>query len=238
MSCATVKGKPVVGLGPNDFVLTENGVRQDIVDVAAVVPGHPLPSVVRPSGNSPHPAVSSTNEATPRDPTPTMSSTTALVFERLSPESRVAARAAALSVLQAPQRSDEFTGVFLLDLSLRTLQPFTTDRARQRAAVERASGAATSYFEANRVGIAKENAPATIGAEAGASGASIGSGTAACSPRAGRRVEPGDDEVPRDYADAAGICVAECAAGIGYRVRCAAGPKDDPLLLRRPSAGE
>jgi hypothetical protein len=33
------KGKPITGLDKADFVLTEDGVRQEIVDVSAVMPG-------------------------------------------------------------------------------------------------------------------------------------------------------------------------------------------------------
>lgn len=57
-------------------------------------------------------------------------------------------------MLEGDRSSDEWFGVFVLDLSLRTLQPFTSDRDALRKAVAFASTMATSYFEANRTGIA------------------------------------------------------------------------------------
>ncbi len=80
--------------------------------------------------------------------------TTAIVFERLTPESREPAKVAALKMLEGDRSSDESFGVFVLDLSLRTLQPFTSDRDALRKAVAFASTMATSYYEPNRTGIA------------------------------------------------------------------------------------
>ena len=48
----------------------------------------------------------------------------ALIFDRLSPESRVRARDAALSYLGDSVKKSELVGVFLTDLSVVVLQPF------------------------------------------------------------------------------------------------------------------
>jgi VWFA-related protein len=141
------KAKPVVGLRKEDFRLTENGVAQEILDVTAVTAGEPAAAPLSVGGGS-----SGRSVAPPAFAQPTQA-TTAIVFERLSPESREPAKAAALKMLEGTGRSDESFGVFVLDLSLRALQPFTTDRPRLRKAVTEASLRATAYFEENRRGV-------------------------------------------------------------------------------------
>jgi VWFA-related protein len=61
---------------------------------------------------------------------------------------------AALKMLEGDGTRDESFGVFVLDLSLHTLQAFTWDRTPLRKAVSFASTMATSYYEANRTGLA------------------------------------------------------------------------------------
>jgi VWFA-related protein len=57
-------------------------------------------------------------------------------------------------MLEGDGTLEDSFGVFVLDLSLRTLQPFTWDRAPLRKAVALASTTATSYYERNRIGLA------------------------------------------------------------------------------------
>jgi VWFA-related protein len=73
-------------------------------------------------------------------------SAVALVFDRLSAESRARARDAALSYVGAETRPDDFVGVFSIDLSLRAVQPFTSDGRLVRQGIERiAARGSTSY---------------------------------------------------------------------------------------------
>ncbi|HEX6465537.1 MAG TPA: VWA domain-containing protein [Vicinamibacterales bacterium] len=75
----------------------------------------------------------------------------ALVFDRLSPEARALAHKGGLTYVDR-DRSQDFTGVFLSDLSLTTIQAYTTDRARLRKAIEDVASRATGGGEKLRVG--------------------------------------------------------------------------------------
>lgn len=70
----------------------------------------------------------------------------ALVFDRLSPEARAASYKGALAVIEG-MRSTDYVAVFLADLSLTTIQPYTNDREKVRAAVKDVSTRATSVFD-------------------------------------------------------------------------------------------
>jgi VWFA-related protein len=150
------KGKPIVGLGLDDFELQDDSIKQTLTAFAAVAPD-----------------TASANEASVTPPTigspqvelrPSQA-IVAVLFERLSPESRIPARDAALALFGPDAPAGEWAGVFVIDLWLRTVQTFTTDRQLLRKAVTAASQLATSYYEPDRVGIAKETVPATLGAE-------------------------------------------------------------------------
>lgn len=69
----------------------------------------------------------------------------ALVFDRLSPEARTLACSAAARFVNHID-GDRLAGVFLSDLSLVTVQPYTSDRARLRQAIERVTQRAVSTF--------------------------------------------------------------------------------------------
>jgi VWFA-related protein len=158
------KGSPITGLQRGDFQLTENGSVQEILGFSAVTPGNP-PTVPAASG-LPAKVVGS-SAATVATVVQSPRLTTAIVFERLTPESRQPAKVAALRMLDGEDRPDESFGVFVLDLSLNTLQPFTSDRISLRKAVAFASTIATAHYEPNRIGIAaSEQVPGPDLAEA------------------------------------------------------------------------
>ena len=73
----------------------------------------------------------------------------ALVFDRLSPEARLRARDAALSYLGESVRKTELVGVFVTDLSMIVLQPFTFDTVQVKSAIEKVALHAPSLFELN-----------------------------------------------------------------------------------------
>lgn len=139
------KGAPVTDLKRDDFELYENGVLQQIADVTMVAPG--VGSVAAPASIGPkarQPA------GTPAPELPSASRTTvttptfvALVFDRLSPEPRGLAYKGALAYLDTTH-GDDFAGVFLADLSLVTIQPFTNDRVKLREAIRNLATRATS----------------------------------------------------------------------------------------------
>ena len=92
------RGIPVLDLAPEDFELKEDGVRQRIVSATLVHHG-----VVRPLGGTmPARADTPSPNAAPAPSAPQTSvasapSATAILFDRLSPESRAMARRAALA---------------------------------------------------------------------------------------------------------------------------------------------
>jgi VWFA-related protein len=159
------KGNPVTDLTAADFQLFEDGVRQRLGQVTLVAPSSPAAAAQRPSLTAQttsdvitarhSPAAESVNQ-----------SVAAIVFERLSPESRAPATRAALRYVdQAAGAPEDYSGVFLLDLSLHVLQTFTTDRSALTSSIEAVASRATAYAEANRIGLGTGAMQATIGAE-------------------------------------------------------------------------
>ena len=167
------KGQPVLDLTPRDFVLTEDGKPQQLVSVTLVkggvmraveIPGVPAPdtaSATPPYEVPPSPAAAGT--------TPTV---TAVVFDKLSPDSLPYAARAALTCVGTIEQAHDYAGIFLVDVNLKTLQPFTNDQARLRGAVQEVAGTATANFrpEQGRAGdvyIQKMNpdAPPTASAD-------------------------------------------------------------------------
>jgi VWFA-related protein len=134
------RGRPVTNLTQADFEMTEDGVPQQITSFEVV--GQP-PSTASP-GVTPSPAVAdragTAAPARPREE-PTL---LALVFDRLGPEARDLARKAALVYVNEAHDRNQGVAVFLLDLKLNTIQPFTNDAAALRAAIEQAMLRATS----------------------------------------------------------------------------------------------
>jgi VWFA-related protein len=143
------RGEPVTNLQREDFQLFEDGTLQEVKDFARV-------------GNTSQPASQAAEDSVPTD-TPTAkeiagSASTvaptfvALVFDRLSPEARALAHRGALAYLDT-HRDQDFAGVFLSDLSLVTIQTYTTNRALVRKALDDAARRAAPKFERLRVGM-------------------------------------------------------------------------------------
>jgi VWFA-related protein len=77
-------------------------------------------------------------------------SVTAILFDRLSPESRGLARSAALAYVATLTPPHDYAGVFLADLSLRTFQPVTNQKELLARAIDRvaATGPANTQAQA------------------------------------------------------------------------------------------
>jgi VWFA-related protein len=138
------KDNPVTDLQAVDFEVFEDGVRQQ-VDLFEVT-GSPAPAA------APPPAAAAPAPAAP-PPTPPRRQEVALiafVFDRLSPEARNLATKAALTYLEGGRRQDDRVGVFLIDLSLVTLQSYTTDPELIRQAIQHAGERATSAYASSR----------------------------------------------------------------------------------------
>jgi VWFA-related protein len=136
------KGRPVRDLTPADFEIYEDGVRQQIGSFRLVLrdpasadtatPG------ITPGKEGPVPRVG------PRDAAST--GITALVFDRLSPDARALARKAGMAYADEGVAVGDFTGVFGIDQSLRTIQSYTDNAELIRQAVDRATSTSTSGY--------------------------------------------------------------------------------------------
>jgi VWFA-related protein len=127
------RGRPVTDLGRADFQLFEDKVPQEIRDVALVAGASQVEQQNDDKGGvRSGSAASPGNQPFAPGAGPTF---VALVFDRLSPEARALAHRGALTYLDT-NRPQDFAGVFLSDLSLITVQTYTTDRARLRTAID------------------------------------------------------------------------------------------------------
>lgn len=175
------RGRPITDLALDDFELLEGGARQRIADVQLVAPGARTSRTAE--------AVASTREragAPEPGPAPTF---VALVFDRLSPEARARSHRGALAYLETSRKND-YAGVFLSDLSLVTVHPFTNDRDALRRAIDDVSSRPTSKSERFRLGSraygdTDSGVPPTAGPE------SEGPSTVAVDPLRTRTREPG-----------------------------------------------
>src|SRR5262245_48336765 len=79
-----------------------------------------------------------------------------MVFERLNNEGRLLARDAAREFLKSELRRNVMVAVFALNQRLQVLQQFTNDGAKLSAAVDRATGAASSQFAEQSEAIQRE----------------------------------------------------------------------------------
>lgn len=135
------KGRPVRDLTANDFEVYEDGVRQKIESFRLVLrAGEAERDAARKEGKEGPPP----QPATPRDST--SMGVIALVFDRLSPEARSLARKAGVTYAKEGMAAGDFTGVFAIDQSLRTIQPYTDNQELIKQAVDRATTSSTSTY--------------------------------------------------------------------------------------------
>jgi VWFA-related protein len=172
------KGNPVLDLAPGDFELSEDGVRQQIVSATLVKGGIVTPlkttaAVDSQAAGQPAPPVTQATGTPEAVITP---SVTAILFDRLSPESRALARRAALAYVATLTPPNDYAGVFLADLSLRTFQPFTNEREKLARGIDVVSTTAPGNTalaaepESKRVYGLDPNLSPTAGAESAGGG--------------------------------------------------------------------
>jgi VWFA-related protein len=143
------KGNPILDLVPADFEISEDGVRQTIISASLVHNGfiqavNATRSVSGESaGQKPEPSSAGSAPRTAVTP-----SVTAILFDRLSPESRDLARRAALAYVSTLSAPHDYAAVFLADLSLRTFQSFTNQRDELARAVDVVSATAPANMSA------------------------------------------------------------------------------------------
>ena len=178
------KGRPVRDLKAADFEVFEDGVTQK-VESFRFVTREVAPARSETKDDKSNPTAPATTTAPPvKRSTPAI---TALVFDRLSPEARALARKAGLAYAQEGMVSGGFTGVFGIDLTLRTIQPFTDNAVAVKDAVERVTGNVVSTYASGAArmrdnvdrSIALDQQIATLTGTAAAAGAAQNSSAAA-----------------------------------------------------------
>jgi VWFA-related protein len=141
------KGHAVKDLTQADFEVLEDGVSQRIQSFRFV--NREAPADSSPNSPSRNADRKESEPETSRPLTPPRRTTpgvTALVFDRLSPEARSLARKAGIAYAQEGMAAGDFTGVFRIDQSLNTVQPFTDNSELVKAAIEHATTAAPSSY--------------------------------------------------------------------------------------------
>jgi len=148
------KGRVVRDLGASDFEVYEDGVRQDVTSFRLVSRGANATTNEGKAGAS---STTASTAATARGVE--RIGAVALVFDRLSAESRVRARQAALAYLGGGLTAEDFVGVFGIDLSLRVVQPFTNNEQLVRRALDRAGSqnSAPNVSRAEQIADASQN---------------------------------------------------------------------------------
>jgi VWFA-related protein len=174
------KGNPILDLKSDEFELSEDGVRQRIVSATLIQRGvlTPLPSGTAASvTDAPVPeSAAATATAAPGSAATVTPSVTAILFDRLSPESRELARRAALAYVATLTPPHDYAGIFLADLSLRTFQPFTNQAENLARAIDRvaatvpANTQAAAEMESKRVYGLDPSLSPTQGAESAGGG--------------------------------------------------------------------
>jgi VWFA-related protein len=136
------RGRPVLGLTRDDFEIYEDGVPQNVVAFEPYEPTDAPPSVADAAAAAGvETKVGTTTKRLAEGP-PVI----ALAWDRLGPESRALAHRAAKRLVET-KAPGELVGIFLTDMTLYTLQPYTTDSAKLVAAVEDLATRATSALD-------------------------------------------------------------------------------------------
>lgn len=148
------RGRAVTDLAAADFEVFEDGVKQPIESFRLIARNSPGESsrLVKapPSPNDNAPSPSGARPGLTVNPD-TGVSVVALVFDRLSQDARKRAHDAAMSYVGEGSGLNSFVGVFAINLSVNTVQNYTTDVGLVKKAIEKAGALASSSFESKIV---------------------------------------------------------------------------------------
>src|SRR5262245_25487300 len=185
------RGRAVTDLSATDFEVLEDGAKQP-VESFRLITRNSAGESGKVASPLPNPAPVPAN-ATPAKPVSTQNpdvgvSVIALVFDRLSQDARKRAHDAAMSYVSGGSGLNSFVGVFAIDLSVKTVQNYTTDIGLVKKAIGKAGSLASSSFESKTVdsgsAIAAEQREAAVQA-ASAAAQSGGAGAASAGAAAG-----------------------------------------------------
>lgn len=190
------KGQPVRDLTAADFEIIEDGKPQQIgsfTPIFAKVAGSSAPVP------SPIPLATEGMVTTSSAPVNAGPIVTALVFDRLSPESRRLAVSAAQSYLSGKNETESYVGIFGIDLSLTSYAPITRDARVLRRALDRMATRGSSSFESPEE--RRQKADADRNAASAASAASQATASAGgAAGGSGVGTAPGDAELAQMQA--------------------------------------
>lgn len=172
------KGLPVTDLTAADFEVAEDGVPQEIGSFRLPVADAPAASAAPSTPATPPPAEPASAAATP-SASRGEAAVVALVFDRLSPDSRRFTKLAADRYIGSGTESEHVVGVFATDWGLEVVQGFTRDAGVIRAALDRVATRTGSIGAESRADARSamqratqiENTMASIGSGTPAAGA-------------------------------------------------------------------
>jgi VWFA-related protein len=170
-------GKLIRGLKAGDVVLTEDGKPQEITFFREVQ----LAGGSKPAAEPKQEAVTTAQPAAVHRELVQISKQirlVSLVFDRLGPDGRRLGRQAALDFLKNDNGPNVYYAVFTIDRGFRTIQAYTADMDRLKAAVTRATSGERSNFDSDSQGLSSmlESTRGSEGASAGASATASGGG--------------------------------------------------------------
>jgi VWFA-related protein len=180
------KGQPVRDLAQKDFQVTEDGVPQTIASFTPIMEGANAATASTSTAANANTLASKSmvGSAAPVVEGPAV---TALVFDRLDPESRKLAVKAAQNYLRSKSEMSGYVGIFGVDLALLPYAPFTRDVAVLKAGLDKMAARATSTSntkdardQAATLEQAAQAAAAGAAAQeaaAGPAGSNVGTGT-------------------------------------------------------------
>jgi VWFA-related protein len=147
------RGRPVTDLSAADFEVFEEGAKQPVESFRLIRRDSAGESGKANSAvQGVAPAQANATPSPPAKPVPTSNpdvgvSVVALVFDRLSQDGRKRANDAAMGYVGGDSSLSNFVGVFAINLSVNTLQNYTTDVGLVKKAIDRAGAVASSPFE-------------------------------------------------------------------------------------------
>jgi VWFA-related protein len=172
------RGQLVRDLTQADFEVVEDGTPQKLGSFTPMfdaAPAAAATAAARPAANTPSPSTGGTTAPASDNNRPVI---TALVFDRLSPESQRLAVQAAQSYLGNKEQTQTYVGIFGVDQALAPYAPFTRNAVQLRQALGKVANRSNSSYNSNQQQKAAADQTAAAASRAVASAAATaGPGT-------------------------------------------------------------
>ena len=240
-------GNPMPGLTAEDFEIYEDGVRQELGSVTPVFRDLPNASDATRTPLAPADAAAGGDPAAADAASPAPAADVladapeiiALVFDRLTADSRTLAHSAALKYLErGPAMASNYMAVFGIDATLLPYQNFTRDKSLIRDAIDRFATRSTSQYgsvgasldESGMSPNSPQNAASALGnAEAAAAGGDSGAAGALGALAAQQQFASMQNSMTQTFEalerDQAGYATASALLAIVHGMRAIPGRK-------------